>query len=123
MAARLGDRMTPRTMPYAGPLTAVMLAVTLIAAPLSAADGAPCQRPTVACPRIARLLAGREGYGRAATGGLGGRFAVVTSNANSGPGSLRAVLGSASGPLWIEFASDMVIDLADDIPIPSNTTI
>jgi pectate lyase len=101
-----------------------MLALTLGAASSSAGAAAgPCQRPTGACPKIARLLAGREGYGRAATGGLGGRIAVVTSNANSGPGSLRAVLGAASGPLWIVFASDMVIDLADDIPIPSNTTI
>ena len=72
---------------------------------------------------MSELLTQREGYGRSATGGLGGRFVVVTSNADSGPGTLRDFVEKTRGPIWVTFASDMAIDLRAQIRVPSNVTI
>lgn len=82
-----------------------------------------CGSPTISCEGIAELLNEREGYGRFAQGGLNGKFALVTSNADSGYGSLRDILSRATGPLWIRFASDMVIDLRSQINLKSDVTI
>lgn len=82
-----------------------------------------CSRAQVECPAVAELLAQREGYGRAATGGLGGRMVVVTSDADSGPGSLRDFVERAREPLWVTFASDMVIDLKAQMGVAPNITI
>ena len=84
---------------------------------------ADCPAPTAACPEIAALLAQREGYGRLATGGLDGQFAMVTSDADSGPGSLREAVERAAGPRWVRFARDMNIALKDDIRFPPNITV
>lgn len=75
------------------------------------------------CPSVGRLLAEREGYGRHADGGLDGDFVVVTSNADSGPGTLRELLKAAPSPRWVRFASDMTIDLKRGIAVPSKVTI
>ena len=83
----------------------------------------PCQSPQLSCQSVAMLLADREGYGRNATGGLGGKFVVVTSDADSGPGSLRYIVEQASEAIWVVFASDMTIDLRNQISVPSNVTI
>ena len=101
----------------------LLIGTVLFAGIASASPAGPCARPVGSCPEVAGLLAGREGYGRGATGGLGGQFAMVTSNANNGPGTLRAILKSTTGPLWVRFASDMDIDLSAGIAIPSNITI
>lgn len=88
-----------------------------------AASAGACDRPVMTCPAVGRLLAEREGFGRRAAGGLDGEFATVTSNADSGPGTLRDLVVTAKKPRWILFAGDMTIDLKTDIKIPSNLTI
>jgi pectate lyase len=82
-----------------------------------------CSIPDEHCPAVSSLLQQREGYGAKATGGLGGRFIEVTSNMDTGPGTLRAALKQAKGPTWIRFASDMTIVLDSQIRVPSNITI
>ncbi len=90
---------------------------------VKASGGVSCDAPIMECPAVAELLAQREGYGRAATGGLGGKFVVVTSNADSGPGTLRDFVEHARGPLWVTFASDMAIDLYTQMEVQSNITV
>lgn len=83
-----------------------------------------CASPDERCAFVSALLQQREGYGAKATGGLGGRFIEVTSDQDSGPGTLRAALAQAKkGPTWIRFASDMAIVLDKQLRVPSNTTI
>jgi pectate lyase len=82
-----------------------------------------CSIASSSCPYVAGLLAQREGYGRNATGGLNGPVAVVTSSADSGPGSLRDIVQEARGPLWIRFNRDMTIPLRSEIRARSNLTI
>lgn len=89
-----------------------------------AAANQPCPSPDEHCPLVSSLLSQREGYGAKATGGLGGKFIEVTSDQDSGPGTLRAALAQAKkGPTWIRFASDMTIVLDKQLRVPSNTTI
>ena len=97
---------------------------------LAALYGAPaaareqCAAPDKHCPFIAELLQQREGYGAKTTGGLGGKFIEVTSDQDTGPGTLRAALKQArKGPTWIRFASDMTVVLKSQLRVPSNTTI
>ena len=97
--------------------------VLLLTAGVSSAGAAACDRPVMTCPAVGRLLAEREGYGRRASGGLDGDFALVISNADSGPGTLRALLKTPPSPRWIRFSSDMTIDLTRGIVVPSNVTI
>ncbi|MGI8841291.1 MAG: pectate lyase family protein [Caulobacteraceae bacterium] len=75
------------------------------------------------CPVVGGLLAERQGYGRRARGGLDGVFVTVTSNADSGPGTLRELLKAGGPPRWIRFASAMTIDLKRGIVVPSGVTI
>nr|WP_144063416.1 polysaccharide lyase family 1 protein [Caballeronia insecticola] len=82
-----------------------------------------CEIADAACPMVASLLAQREGYGRDATGGVSARVTIVSSAADSGPGSLRDALARARGPTWIRFASDMTIPLESQLRVPSNVTI
>jgi len=83
-----------------------------------------CKSPDEHCPFVSSLLQLREGYGAKATGGLGGRLVVVTSDQDAGPGTLRAALAQArKGPAWIRFASDMTIVLNSQLRVPSNITI
>jgi pectate lyase len=82
-----------------------------------------CSVANAACPYVARLLAQREGYGRNATGGLNGAVAVVTSSADSGPGTLRDIMERARQPVWIRFGQDMTIQLQSAVHARSNMTI
>ena len=58
---------------------------------------------------------GAEGFGAAATGGRGGRVIYVTTNAESGPGSLTEAL-EAQGPRYILFKVSGLIDVSARIP-------
>lgn len=100
-----------------------LLAVALLQGGVAAASES-CARPDEHCPLVSSLLSQREGYGAKATGGLGGTFIEVTSDQDSGPGTLRAALAQAKkGPTWIRFASDMTIVLDKQLRVPSNVTI
>lgn len=101
----------------------LLVCLVLAASSRVASAGDACTTATQACPYVSSLLAQREGYGRAATGGLGGPVATVTSSADSGPGSLRDVLAKARGALWIRFGSDMTVTLSSQIRVPGNVTI
>lgn len=74
-----------------------------------------------------RLAKCSKGFGRRATGGLGGRIYVVTDNSdddmvNPKPGTLRWGVVQ-EGPLWITFARSMVITLKQELLISSDKTI
>ncbi|KAG6492431.1 hypothetical protein ZIOFF_047394 [Zingiber officinale] len=68
-----------------------------------------------------------KGFGRHTTGGLDGRFYIVTNPAdddmvNPKKGTLRwGVIQDR--PLWIVFASDMIIRLNEELIVNSNKTI
>lgn len=101
----------------------VCLAFAAVTSVASADTADTCARATAECPFVSGLLAQREGYGRAATGGLGGEVVTVTSAADAGPGTLRDALAHAGGPRWIRFASDMTVTLLSQIRVPGNVTI
>ena len=66
---------------------------------------------------------GAEGSGRFAAGGRGGQVIIVTSLADSGPGTLRAAV-EAKGPRIVVFAVDGTIKLAKPLRITEpNITI
>lgn len=74
-----------------------------------------------------RLAKCSKGFGRRATGGLGGPIYVVTDNSdddmvNPKPGTLRWGVVQ-QGPLWITFARSMVITLKQELLISSDKTI
>lgn len=88
------------------------------------ASGAGCEtNADMACQMVSGLLQRREGYGRKATGGLGGKVVYVSSDADAGPGSLRETVRRARGPTWIRFRSDMTIHLQSQIRLKSDITI
>lgn len=60
---------------------------------------------------------GAEGEGRYARGGRGGAVAHVTSLANDGPGTLRRVLATGSGPLTVVFDVAGIITLTEPLDI------
>ncbi|XP_073147341.1 probable pectate lyase P59 isoform X2 [Henckelia pumila] len=67
------------------------------------------------------------GFGRHTTGGKAGRFYVVTDPSDSDlvnpkPGTLRHAVIQEQ-PLWITFAHNMVIRLAEELIMTSNKTI
>ncbi|KAK8461427.1 hypothetical protein SEVIR_1G037100v4 [Setaria viridis] len=74
-----------------------------------------------------RLARCARGFGRAATGGLGGKIYVVTDPTdadvvNPRPGTLR--WGAIQpGPLWIIFARSMIIQLSQELLVSSDKTI
>ncbi|KAG0605332.1 hypothetical protein M758_9G049900 [Ceratodon purpureus] len=73
------------------------------------------------------LAACSIGFGRSAGGGKDGDIYVVTSNsddnpANPAPGTLRYAV-TRSEPLWIIFASSMLITLKNELVITSYKTI
>lgn len=68
-----------------------------------------------------------KGFGRRATGGLGGPIYVVTDESdndliNPKPGTLRYGVVQ-KGPLWIIFARNMVIRLQQELLVSSDKTI
>ncbi|CAL5059477.1 unnamed protein product [Urochloa decumbens] len=74
-----------------------------------------------------RLARCARGFGRGATGGLGGPIYVVTDPTdadvvNPRPGTLR--FGAIqTGPLWITFAKPMIIELSQELLVSSDKTI
>ncbi len=63
-----------------------------------------------------------QGFGAGTEGGRDGPVAEVTSLADSGPGTLRALL-SKPGPSWVRFAVSGAIVLSSPVTVPSDTTI
>uniref|UniRef100_A0A0E0E383 Pectate lyase n=1 Tax=Oryza meridionalis TaxID=40149 RepID=A0A0E0E383_9ORYZ len=74
-----------------------------------------------------RLARCAQGFGRNTTGGLAGKFYLVTDGTdddveNPRPGTLRwGVIQDE--PLWIIFAKDMIINLKEEMMINSDKTI
>uniref|UniRef100_A0A453SC38 Pectate lyase n=3 Tax=Triticinae TaxID=1648030 RepID=A0A453SC38_AEGTS len=74
-----------------------------------------------------RLARCAQGFGRHATGGLGGKIYIVTDGSDDDvleprPGTLRwAVIQNE--PLWIIFARPMLIKLKEELLVGSNKTI
>ena len=68
------------------------------------------------------LLTERVGYGRRATGGLGGRVVRVTTLDDEGSGSIREAM-ETPGPRWVLFDVSGVIRLDGMLRVPSDTTI
>jgi pectate lyase len=68
------------------------------------------------------LLAERVGFGRGATGGLGGRIVRVTTLDDEDDGSIRAAM-AVPGPRWVVFDVSGVIRLDGMLRVPSDTTI
>src|ERR1700754_3871493 len=68
---------------------------------------------------------GAEGYGKYATGGRGGKVAVVTNLHDDGPGSFRHALAAyPDEPLTVVFQVSGIIDLVTPIVLKrSNVTI
>jgi hypothetical protein len=68
---------------------------------------------------------GAEGYGKYATGGRGGKVAIVTNLQNDGPGSFRQTLAAyPNEPLTVVFQVSGIIDLATPLVLKrSNVTI
>ncbi|KAH1076037.1 hypothetical protein AAZX31_19G019100 [Glycine max] len=74
-----------------------------------------------------RLAKCGKGFGRRATGGLGGPIYVVTDNSdddmvNPKPGTIRHAV-TQRGPLWIIFQRSMMIKLNQELMISSDKTI
>ncbi|KAI4328390.1 hypothetical protein L6164_020747 [Bauhinia variegata] len=74
-----------------------------------------------------RLADCAVGFGRTTTGGKGGRIYVVTDSsdndlANPKPGTLRHAVIQTE-PLWIIFATSMVIRLSEELIVTSHKTI
>lgn len=105
-------------------IPSLLLAAALLLHGRAAVAEEPCKVADEHCPFVSSLLQQREGYGEKTVGGLGGRVVEVTSDKDSGPGTLRdAVKRARKEPTWIRFASDMTIVLASQIRVPSNITI
>lgn len=102
---------------------AIVLGLMMFTLKAGIANAEGCASPTSSCPDVARLLEKREGYGQKATGGLGGVFVTVTSDADSGPGTLRDALAPGGPARWIRFAPDITITLKSQVRVPSNVTI
>ena len=75
----------------------------------------------------AQLIAfpGAEGYGKYATGGRGGKVAIVTNLQNDGAGSLRQALAAyPNEPLTVVFQVSGIIELSSPLTLKrSNVTI
>ncbi len=104
LAAAAGCKVGRRGPPPSKPLPPAALQPT---PPMPAAAPASSDRKLPA-------FRGAEGFGATTPGGRGGRVLRVTTLADSGPGSLRAALGTR-GPRIVVFAVSGVID--DERPL------
>jgi hypothetical protein len=68
---------------------------------------------------------GAEGYGKYATGGRGGKVAIVTNLQDDGPGSFRQALAAYPGkPLTVVFQVSGIIELSSPLILKrSNVTV
>ena len=102
----------------------LLFGISLAAQVHAAEHGAECATASLRCPSVAALMKSREGYGRAATGGIGGDMVVVSSADDTGPGTLREAIARAKrAPAWIVFGKDLTIELKSQLRVPSNVTI
>lgn len=116
------------------------LPAILLRIPGSVERGTTAARPTaVVMPRIALWIAifvataraaaalpsfpGAEGYGATTPGGRGGPVLIVTSLADSGPGTLRWALEEMTGPRIVAFAVGGTIALTDQIAVNGSVTV
>ncbi len=100
---------------------------------LELCDGVSWSGVTVAPTLVeaSTLLDERLGFGRGATGGLGGDLYIVHSTADDGaPGTLRHALQTATGPRWIVFDRDVfpvdamtTIEVGERLDVPDAITI
>jgi pectate lyase len=104
-------------------LAALLISLCLGTHAHAAPDDAGCRTASADCPAVSSLLKSREGYGREATGGTGGKMVVVSSADDAGPGTLREALARAKRPTWIRFSKDMAIELKSPLRVPSDVTI
>lgn len=80
--------------------------------------------PVVGWSKEVVAFPGAEGFGRLASGGRGGDVYEVTTLDDSGPGSLRDGLRSASGPRTIVFRTSGTIQLKSELRLnKSNITL
>jgi pectate lyase len=111
-----------KTLQFALALLLSVFATSASATPITSA-GCDSNSVLASCPDVDSLFVRREGFGANATGGLHGRIVTVTSNQDSGSGTLRAAVEGATGPVWIRFATDMTIALSTPIQLRSNVTV
>jgi pectate lyase len=116
----------PITTILPGLARALLVIGLLASSPATFAAPAPAMaeaKGIAAGPDVDSLLQRRTGFGARARGGAGGQRVVVTSPADSGPGTLRAAVEKNSGPVWVTFAGDMDIPLSSLIRVGSDVTI
>ncbi len=94
--------------------TASLRLATVIAL-AAAASSAIAQGGNVTAPQIPSFP-GAEGYGGLTPGGRGGKVFLVTTLADSGPGSLRAAI-EAEGPRIVVFRVGGIIELKSELRI------
>ncbi len=88
-------------------------------APSVSVPSFPTVKPTAA-ERV--LLDKRVGFGGKVTGGAGGTLVHVSTDADSGAGSLREAL-QGNAPRWIVFDKDLTVRLSTALAVGSNKTI
>ncbi|MFL6240180.1 MAG: polysaccharide lyase family 1 protein [Actinomycetes bacterium] len=86
------------------------------------ADASSPNEPAASYAPASALMMTRSGFGAETTGGLAGQMVHVTTDADGGPGSLRAAL-AGNTPAWIVFDGDYTIHFATGVPVGSNKTI
>ena len=76
----------------------------------------------LSCEEVFGALAfpGAEGFGAYAEGGRGGDVYIVTNTEDSGPGSLREGIASATGPRTVVFAVSGLIQLRSKLIVDKN---
>jgi pectate lyase len=99
-----------------------LLATTTTAISTTAPTPTTATASAVAPGELEGLLGGRMGFGGNVTGGAGGDICVVSSLADSGPGSLRECV-EGGGTTWIRFGVSGEIRLGSELEVGSNKTI
>ena len=101
---------------FTAPLLALVLTVTAAAyAPAASSEDEPAAR---AAAEKRKAFPGAQGFGAGTPGGRGGRVVLVTTLADSGPGSLRAAL-NARGKRIVVFRVSGTITLKSGLELTS----
>src|SRR5690606_10797079 len=92
-------------------------------ATMNVGGGSPLPECSADSPdsNLLQVLTNVRGFGRNVTGGAQGCVVIVSSAADSGPGTLREAL-EADVPAWIRFSVNEIL-LESDINLASNKTI